>query len=147
MLPARAALIRSASLSAIGGRPSRLPSRLARCSASAHALLNYRALELGKDAQHLKHRLAGWRGRIETLMMQKQVDVERVKLGQERHKVFQAAPQAIDVPRHHDGELALGGIPAQCIERRSSIAALSAADAMISVDLRHLPAGPLCRLA
>src|SRR5262249_14990932 len=31
MPPARAALIRSASLSAIGGRPSRLPSRLARC--------------------------------------------------------------------------------------------------------------------
>src|SRR4029453_8063996 len=31
MPPARAVLIRSASLSAIGGRPSRLPSRLARC--------------------------------------------------------------------------------------------------------------------
>ena len=30
--------------------------------------------------------------------MQKQVDVKRVKLGQERHKVFQAAAQAIDVP-------------------------------------------------
>ena len=36
-------------------------------------------LELGKDAQHLKHRLAGRRGRIETLLMQKQVDAERVK--------------------------------------------------------------------
>src|SRR5215813_635110 len=139
MPPARAALIRSASLFAIGGRPSRLPSRL--------ALLNYRALELGKDAQHLKHRLAGRCGRVETLLMQKQVDAERVKLGQERHKVFQAAPQAIDVPGHHDVELALGGVPAQCIECRSSIAAFSAADAMISVDLRHLPVGPLCRLA
>ncbi len=31
MPPARAALICSANLSAIGGRPSRLPSRLARC--------------------------------------------------------------------------------------------------------------------
>src|SRR5262249_46096779 len=31
MPPARAVLIRSASLSAIGGRPRRLPSRLARC--------------------------------------------------------------------------------------------------------------------
>jgi len=95
----------------------------------------------------LDDRLAGRRGRIETLLMQKQVDAERVKLGQERHKIFQAAPQAIDVPRHHDVELALGGVPAQCIERRSSIAALSAADAVISVDLRHLPVGPLCRLA
>jgi hypothetical protein len=26
------------------------------------------------------------------------VDAERVKLGQERHKVFQAAAQAIDIP-------------------------------------------------
>ena len=60
-------------------------------------------------------------GRIETLLMQKQIDAERVKLGQES--------------------------PTQCIERRSSIAALSAADAVISVDLRHLPAGALCRLA
>ena len=37
--------------------------------------------------------------------------------------------------------------PAQCIERRSSIAALSAADAVILVDLRYLPTGPFCRLA
>ena len=86
-------------------------------------------------------------GRIETLLMQKQVDAERVKLGQERHKVFQAAPQAIDVPGHHYVELALGGVPAQHIERRPTIAALSAADAMIVVDLRHLPAGPFCRPA
>ena len=58
--------------------------------------------------------------------MQKQVDAERVKLGQERHKVFQTAAQAIDVPGHHKVELALGGVPAQRIERRPSIAALSA---------------------
>ena len=34
-------------------------------------------------------------GRIETLLMQKNFDAERVKLGPERHKVFQAAAQAI----------------------------------------------------
>src|SRR5262249_43822531 len=115
--------------------------------AVGHALLNYRALELGKDTEHLKHRLAGRRGRVETLLMQKQVDAERVKLGQERHKVFQAAPQAIDVPSHHDVELALGGVPAQRIERGPAIAALSAADAVILVDLRNLPAGAFCGLA
>src|SRR6266487_547505 len=76
--------------------------------ASADALLNDRALELGKDAEHLKHGLAGRRGRVETLLMQKQIDAERVKFGQERHKVFQAAAQAIDVPGHHNVELALG---------------------------------------
>src|SRR5262249_28552120 len=53
--------------------------------ASTDALLNYRAFELSKNAEHLKHGLACWRGRIEALLMQKQVDSERVKLGQERH--------------------------------------------------------------
>jgi hypothetical protein len=79
--------------------------------------------------------------------MQKQVDAERVKLGQERHKVFQTAAQAIDVPGHHYVEVALGGVPAQRIERRSSIATLSAADAVILVDPRYLPASPVCRPA
>jgi hypothetical protein len=47
--------------------------------------LDNRAFELGKDAKHLKHGLAGRRGRIETLLMQKQVNAEGVKFGQERH--------------------------------------------------------------
>jgi len=79
--------------------------------------------------------------------MQKQVDAERVKFGQERHKVFEAAAQAIDVPGHHYLELTLCAVPAQRIERWPSIAALSATDAVILVDLRHLPAGPFRRLA
>src|SRR5262249_25309755 len=66
--------------------------------------------------------------------MQKQVDAKRMKLGQERHKVFQAAPQAIDVPSHHDVELALGRVPAQRVERRPSIATLRAANAVVLVD-------------
>src|SRR6266436_3528433 len=44
-------------------------------------VLNDRALELGKHAEHLKHGLAGRRGCVETLLMQKQVDAERVKFG------------------------------------------------------------------
>jgi hypothetical protein len=97
--------------------------------ASADPFLNNRAFELGKNPEHLKHGLACWRGRIETLLMQKQVDAERVKLGQERHKVFQAAAQAIDVPGHHNIELAFGGVSAQRIERRPSVTPLSAAPA------------------
>jgi hypothetical protein len=42
--------------------------------ASADVLLNYRVFELGKDTEHLKHSLAGRRGGVETLLMQKQVD-------------------------------------------------------------------------
>src|SRR5260370_39234503 len=115
--------------------------------AGADALLDNRAFKLGKHAEHLKHGLASWRGRVETLLMQKQVDAERVKFGQERHKIFQAAAQTIDDPSHHNVELALGGVPAQRIERWPSIAALSATDAVIFVYLRHLPAGPFRRLA
>src|SRR5262249_32636199 len=70
-------------------RPAKaLTFTLGPLQASANALLDNRVFELGKDAQHLKHGLAGRRGRIETLLMQKQVDAKRVKLGQERHKVF-----------------------------------------------------------
>src|SRR5262249_6973254 len=41
--------------------------------ASTDPFLNHRPLELGKHAHHLKHRLAGRRGRSEPLLMQKQV--------------------------------------------------------------------------
>ena len=58
-----------------------------------------------------------------------------------------AAAETIDVPRHHYIELALGAVLAQRIERRPPIAALSATDAVILVDLRHPPAGPFCRLS
>src|SRR5438874_361571 len=43
--------------------------------------------EFRENPEHLKHGLPCRRGRIETLLMQKEVDAERVKLGQERHKV------------------------------------------------------------
>jgi hypothetical protein len=43
----------------------------------AHPFLNDNPLELGKDVHHLKHGLACWRRGVETLLVQKQVDVER----------------------------------------------------------------------
>src|SRR5262249_29802919 len=52
-----------------------------------------------------------------------------------------------DIHNGDDVELALGGVPAQRIERRASIAPLSAADAVILVDPHHLPASAFCRLA
>src|ERR1700730_14061576 len=48
------------------------------CESRADALPDHRALELGKDAQHLEHGLAARRRRIETLLMQKKVDAERM---------------------------------------------------------------------
>jgi hypothetical protein len=129
---ARAALIRSATLSAISWPAEAFTFTLGPLKASANTFLDNRAFELGKNPKHLKHGLACRSGRIETLLMQKQIDAERVKLGQERHKVFQAAAKSIDVPGHHNVELALGGVPAQRIERRPSIAPLGHASWLTS---------------
>jgi len=51
--------------------------------------LNNRALELGKYAEHLKHRLAGRRRGVEALLVQVQLDPERVQFGEEADKVLQ----------------------------------------------------------
>ena len=50
---------------------------------SADSFLDYAALELGKDAHHLEHRLAGRRRGVETLLVQEQVDPESMQFGQE----------------------------------------------------------------
>ena len=94
---------------------------------------------IGKDAEHLEHGLAG-RGRgVEALLMQEQIDLERVKLGQETNEVLQAAPETIDVPGHHHVELPLGRIAMQGIERRPLVTPLSTADAVVLVDPSRLP--------
>lgn len=49
--------------------------------AGTHSFRNHCSLELGKHAQHLKHRLAGGRRRVEPLLPQEQVDLECVQLG------------------------------------------------------------------
>src|SRR5712671_1336191 len=38
------------------------------------ALDNHRALELGKDAHHLKHRLSGWCAGVDTLLMEVEIN-------------------------------------------------------------------------
>jgi hypothetical protein len=47
----------------------------------ADPFLNHRALKLSKDAHHLEQGLAGWRGRIEALPMQEEIDPQRMQLG------------------------------------------------------------------
>ena len=50
------------------------------------------------------------------VLMQKQVDMEGVQLGQEANKVLQAAAEPIHRPRHHHVEFALSGIPKEPIK-------------------------------
>jgi hypothetical protein len=53
----------------------------------ADALLNHCALEFGEHAHHLKHGLACRRRGVDPLLMQEQIDVERMQLGQEGNEV------------------------------------------------------------
>ena len=86
--------------------------------ARPHSLLDDRALKLGEYPHHLEHGLAG-RGRgVEALLMQEQVDPERVQFRQERDEVLQASPEPIDTPGHHHVELPLTGGPAEGVELR-----------------------------
>ena len=60
-------------------RPPQLRSR-SPCprQARSDSLLDHRALELGKDTEHAKHRLAGRCGGVEALLVQEEVDANRV---------------------------------------------------------------------
>jgi hypothetical protein len=57
-------------------------------------------LELGKDAHHLKQRLAGGCRRVHSLLVQEQVDPQGVQLGEEADKVLEAPAEPIDRPGH-----------------------------------------------
>ena len=57
--------------------------------AGADSLLNDRPLELGKDAHHAEKGLACRRGRVDALLLQAKVDLERVKLGKKADQVLQ----------------------------------------------------------
>ena len=51
---------------------------------SADSFLDHRPLELGEYAHHLKHRLVGRCRGVDPLLVQEQVDLERMQLGQQR---------------------------------------------------------------
>jgi hypothetical protein len=69
---------------------------------------DHRAFELGKHPEHLEHRPAGWRRRIEALLMQEQVDALGVEFTEEVQQVYQGAAEAIDRPGCHHVDVAAG---------------------------------------
>jgi hypothetical protein len=109
---------------------------------SADSFCNHRALELGKHAHHLKHGFASRRRGVETLLMQKQVDVQGMQFRQETDQVLQAAAKPVHRPRHHHVELALSRIPKQPVKLRPPIATFSATDAVVLVDADDFTAHP-----
>jgi hypothetical protein len=64
------------------GRPAKLFALFyGPFQASADSFLDHGALELGKYTHHLKHGFAGRRGGVDPLLMQIQIDPQRVQLG------------------------------------------------------------------
>jgi hypothetical protein len=108
--------------------------------ASADPFLNHCPFELGENPHHLEHGLAAWRRRVEPLLMQVEIDLERVDFRQEDNEVLQRTTETIDRPCHDDIEFSSRGIAAQPIERWPGVAALGAADAVILVNLDDLAA-------
>ena len=53
--------------------------------ASFDPLDNHRALELGKAAHHLKHRLTGWRAGVDILLMTVEIDAFGAQFTEERN--------------------------------------------------------------
>jgi hypothetical protein len=97
-------------------------------------------LELGKDAEHLKHGLSSRCGCVQALLVQKQIHLEGVQLGQEGNKILQAAAEPIDVPGHDDIEISTCSGFMQGIKGWALVSALCATDAVVLVDLGDLPA-------
>jgi len=94
-----------------------------------------RALELGKHTKHLKHRLASRRGRVEALLIQVQIDPERVQFGEQADEVLEAPAQPIDRPRHHHVKPTAGSVTLEPIKLRAPVAALGSRDTVVGVDL------------
>src|SRR5262249_15844705 len=104
-------------------------------------------LKLGEHAKHLKHGLPARRRGVQALLMQEQINVQGMQLGQEGNKILQAAAEPIDAPSHDHVELALSAIAQKPIELSPLVPALSAADAVILVDTDDLAAHAAGNLA
>ena len=107
--------------------------RFGRAQPSSHTLLNHGPLKLAEHAHHLKHSLARGRRGVQTLLVQVQVDPNRVDLRQESDQILEGAPKPIDRPSHNHVELALGSVPTERVELRALVPALGAADAMVPI--------------
>src|SRR5262249_56843460 len=90
-------------------------------------------LELGKDAQHLEHGFARWRGGVDALLVQVEVDPRCMDLPQEGHEVLERAPEAINAPGRDHVELAPGGTLEHPVKGGTLIPPFGSAAAVLTV--------------
>src|SRR2546422_507286 len=118
---AGAALLQGVPDFALDGDRDRWPAETLALGASTskagvNSVLDDAALELGEDAHHLEQRLAAGRRGVHALLMEIQVDLQGMQLGQERDQVLQRPAKSINRPGHDDVELAPGRALAQGVE-------------------------------
>jgi hypothetical protein len=113
----------------------------------ANPFLDHGSLELGEHTHHLIQRLARWGRRVETLLVEEQIDSQRVQLGEEADQILQATAEPINRPRHDDVELPLGSVPAHPLKLRALLPARGTAYAVIPVDVDDLAAHAASDLA
>jgi hypothetical protein len=104
--------------------------------------LDHGTLELGKDPHHAEHRFAGGSRRIETLLVQEQINPQRVQFGKEADQILQTPAESINRPRHDNIKLPPGRRSAKGIEGGAFVPAFGAADTVVLVDFDNLAAHP-----
>src|SRR5258708_6236327 len=97
------------------------------------------ALELGKPAQHLKHRLAGGRRGVEALLMKEEVNALVVQALQDAEEIRQRSTEPINRPCRNYVELFGVHRLHQGVESGALAPALGAADPGIFIDPDDLP--------
>jgi len=98
-------------------RPSFVPFALARANPGVDPFADNAALELGEDAEHLEHGLAGDGRRVEPLLAQEQINALIVQALQDAEQVGQRTAQAIHRPGGNHIKLA-SQPPRQVIDLR-----------------------------
>jgi hypothetical protein len=108
-----------------------------------YSLLDHGPFKLRENAQHLKQRFSSRSGRVEALLMQIKVDLERMDFCEEADQVLQRPAEPINTPSHNEIEPPLGCVFAETIKLRPLIMALGSADAVVAINLDDIDAHPV----
>src|SRR5262245_14423007 len=106
-------------------------------------LLDHASLELGEGARYLEEQLALWRGRVEVLLIEVEVNADGLQVLDRVEEVDQRTAEPIDRPGHHHVELPAQRILKHAVEPWPLVASLGAAYAGVAVDLDDGPATAL----
>jgi hypothetical protein len=103
--------------------PKRFPIGSRSCQTRSYAFADDRALELSEYPQHLEHGLSAGCGCIETLLVQIEIDLLSVEIGQQCHEVLERSPEPIHRPGGHQIEVPPSDTAQHGIKARAFIAA------------------------